>query len=87
MNEMERMLSQYQEKLDNVTTSYEEKVNILENRLVDREMEQQPQPPDGQGGDYNTQSIRISIFLHRKYVSLTMTLLKTTTNFKQMLAC
>ena len=50
MNEMERMLSQYQEKLDNVTSSYEEKVNILENRLVDREMEQQPQPPDGQGG-------------------------------------
>ena len=52
MNEMERMLSQYQEKLDNVTSSYEEKVNILENRLVDREMEQQPQPPEGQGGDY-----------------------------------
>ena len=51
MNEMERMLSQYQEKLDNVTSSYEEKVNILENRLVDREMEQQPQPPDGQGGE------------------------------------
>ena len=51
MNEMERMLSQYQEKLDNVTSSYEEKVNILENRLVDREMEQQPQPPEGQGGE------------------------------------
>ena len=59
MNEMERMLSQYQEKLDNVTSSYEEKVNILENRLVDREMEQQPQAPDGQGGE--TFIIRYSV--------------------------
>ena len=81
MNEMERMLSQYQEKLDNVTSSYEEKVNILENRLVDREMEQQPQPPDGQGGDYINQSIRISIFLHRKYVSLTNEILENHDKF------
>ena len=35
---MERMVASYQEKLDSVTTSYQEKVNILEGRLVDKEL-------------------------------------------------
>lgn len=43
MDEMERMLTDYQEKLESVTTNYEEKVQILEKRLVDNEMEQSPE--------------------------------------------
>lgn len=43
MNEMERMLTDYQEKLDSVTSNYEEKVQILEKRLVDTEMESSPE--------------------------------------------
>ena len=53
---MERMLSQYQEKLETVTTNYEEKVSILENRLVDREMDANP-PPEGQGGTSSSQKL------------------------------
>ena len=40
---MERMLTDYQEKLESVTTNYDEKVRILEKRLVDNEMEQSPE--------------------------------------------
>ena len=43
MNEMERMLTDYQEKLESVTSNYEEKVQILEKRLVDNEMESSPE--------------------------------------------
>ena len=43
MEEMERMLVDYQEKLESVTTNYEDKVQILEKRLVDTEMEQSPE--------------------------------------------
>ena len=43
INEMERMLTDYQEKLDSVTSNYEEKVHILEKRLVDSEMEASPE--------------------------------------------
>ena len=43
MDEMERMLTDYQEKLESVTTNYEEKVHILEKRLVDNEMEHSPE--------------------------------------------
>ena len=43
MEEMERMLVDYQEKLESVTTNYEDKVSILERRLVDNEMEQSPE--------------------------------------------
>ena len=50
LNEMERMLSQYQEKLETVTNNYEEKVTILENRLVDRELEDNTRPEEGHGG-------------------------------------
>ena len=32
------MVASYQDKLDTVTTNYEEKVNILEGRLVDKDM-------------------------------------------------
>jgi hypothetical protein len=35
---MERMVSSYQEKLDSVANDYQEKVDILEGRLVDKEM-------------------------------------------------
>ena len=35
---MERMVASYQDKLDTVTTNYEEKVNILEGRLVDKDI-------------------------------------------------
>lgn len=37
MNEMERIITNYQEKLDAVETNYQEKVNILERKLVDKE--------------------------------------------------
>ena len=37
------MLTDYQEKLESVTTNYDEKVRILEKRLVDNEMEQSPE--------------------------------------------
>ena len=39
LNEMERMLTTYQEKLETVTSNYEEKVSLLENRLVEKEIE------------------------------------------------
>lgn len=32
------MVASYQDKLDSVTTNYEEKVNILEERLVDKDL-------------------------------------------------
>ena len=35
---MERMVASYQDKLDSVTNSYQEKVNILENKLVDKDL-------------------------------------------------
>merc|ERR1719510_1134815 len=38
MNEMERIIQSYQEKLDSVTSNYQEKVNILERKLVDKDM-------------------------------------------------
>ena len=34
LEDMERMVVSYQEKLDNVTSNYQEKVAILENRWV-----------------------------------------------------
>ena len=33
------MISQYQDKLTDVTTNYQQKINILENKIVDKEME------------------------------------------------
>ena len=38
IEEMERMVASYQDKLDTVTNNYEEKVNILEGRLVDKDI-------------------------------------------------
>ena len=51
MEEMERMLVDYQEKLESVTTNYEDKVHILEKRLVDTEMEQSPERRRDSGGN------------------------------------
>ena len=51
MEEMERMLVDYQEKLESVTTNYEDKVHILEKRLVDTEMEQPPERRRDSGGN------------------------------------
>ena len=51
MEEMERMLVDYQEKLESVTTNYEDKVQILEKRLVDTEMEQSPERRRDSGGN------------------------------------
>lgn len=42
IEEMERMVASYQDKLDTVTTNYEEKVNILEGRLVDKDISSSP---------------------------------------------
>lgn len=55
IDEMERMVASYQEKLDNVTTNYQEKVNILENKLVDKEMikSRNPSPPGHNGHGHN----------------------------------
>merc|ERR1711997_217184 len=38
LNELERVIANYQEKLDAVTTNYQEKVSILERKLVDKDM-------------------------------------------------
>jgi len=38
LNELERVIANYQEKLDAVTTNYQEKVSILERKLVDKEI-------------------------------------------------
>ena len=54
IEEMERMVASYQDKLDTVTNNYEEKVTILENRLVDREMDEHPRPEEGgHGGKFS----------------------------------
>merc|ERR1719242_654569 len=45
LNELERVIANYQEKLDAVTTNYQEKVSILERKLVDKEI------TNGMGGD------------------------------------
>jgi len=45
LNELERVIANYQDKLDAVTTNYQEKVSILERKLVDKEI------TNGMGGD------------------------------------
>merc|ERR1719361_678262 len=45
LNELERVIANYQEKLDAVTTNYQEKVSILERKLVDKEI------TNGMGGE------------------------------------
>ena len=67
LDEMERMVASYQEKLDNVTNSYQEKVNILETRLVEKDIDgfaSQPNSPskhyiinNGGGGGYETSDV------------------------------
>ena len=39
MNELEKVINQYQDKLNDVTNSYQQKIGILENKIVDKEME------------------------------------------------
>ena len=39
MSELERVISQYQDKLTEVTSSYQQKIGILETRIIDKEME------------------------------------------------
>lgn len=39
------MVASYQEKLDSVTNNYEEKVNILEGRLAERDIDSMPSSP------------------------------------------
>ena len=73
MEEMERMLVDYQEKLESVTTNYEDKVHILEKRLVDTEMEQPPDRRRDSGGNaglvhltlMNSCSIKFYISRHK----------------------
>ena len=73
INEMERMLSDYQEKLDSVTTNYEEKVHILEKRLVDTEMEISPERHQGGAGmlqiiKHSRIAIKTSKIIHLIYL-------------------
>ena len=66
MDEMERMLTDYQEKLESVTTNYEEKVHILEKRLVDNEMEHSPERDHSRrdsGGHQGKKHIHVYILL------------------------
>ena len=54
IEEMERMVASYQDKLDTVTTNYEEKVNILEGRIVDKDMSNNCSPvKNGHGKLHN----------------------------------
>ena len=39
MNELEKVINQYQEKLNDVTQSYQQKIGILENKIIDKELE------------------------------------------------
>ena len=39
LNELEKVINQYQDKLNDVTNSYQQKIGILENKIVDKEME------------------------------------------------
>ena len=77
LNEMERMLNQYQEKLETVTNNYEEKVTILENRLVDREMDEHPRPEEGgHGGNLFLYPAYFYYFLYRQLILQVQTLVQ-----------
>ena len=39
LNELEKVINQYQEKLNDVTHSYQQKIGILENKIIDKELE------------------------------------------------
>ena len=39
LNELEKVINQYQEKLNDVTQSYQQKIGILENKIIDKELE------------------------------------------------
>ena len=39
LNELEKVINQYQEKLNDVTNSYQQKIGILENKIIDRELD------------------------------------------------
>jgi len=39
LNELEKVINQYQDKLNDVTNSYQQKIGILENKIVDKELE------------------------------------------------
>ena len=39
LNELEKVINQYQDKLNDVTNSYQQKIGILENKIVEKEME------------------------------------------------
>ena len=76
LNEMERMLNQYQEKLETVTNNYEEKVTILENRLVDREMDEHPRPEEGgHGGNFSLYPAYFNFF-YRQLILQVQTLVQ-----------
>merc|ERR1719474_2345314 len=38
MNELEKVIAQYQDKLNDVTNNYQQKIGILENKIIDKEM-------------------------------------------------
>lgn len=40
LNELEKVINQYQDKLNDVTNSYQQKIGILETRIIDKEMNQ-----------------------------------------------
>ena len=39
LSELERVINQYQEKLNDVTSNYQQKIGILENKIIDKELE------------------------------------------------
>ena len=39
LNELEKVINQYQDKLNDVTNSYQQKIGILENKIVEKDME------------------------------------------------
>ena len=39
LTELERVINQYQDKLNDVTNSYQQKIGILENEIIDKELE------------------------------------------------
>jgi len=39
MNELEKVIAQYQDKLNDVTSNYQQKIGILEEKIIDKEMD------------------------------------------------
>jgi len=63
LNELEKVINQYQEKLNDVTQSYQQKIGILENKIIDKELEKgytMNNHVEGNEDDYSSHPTRTS---------------------------